>query len=274
MLTIEFWRGFWQNAFQAVTAHGLRLVTVLLLYWVVRAVSNRAIDAGLGRLLSRQGDGGAQERASRLRTLQGLVKSLVGYVLFFVFAIMALQALTVDVTGLITTAGVGGLAVGFGAQRLVRDVIAGFFIIMEDQFGVGEYVTIGPATGTVEELGMRITRVRDDQGKLWILANGDITTVTNHSRAPVQSFVDIGLAPDTDVARAQQVIDEAGRELMQEGRPALLEAPRALGVAAFDAARTTVRVGVVAEPRAQGAEQMRVREAVRRKLAEAGITVA
>src|SRR5437764_11256049 len=120
--TLKFWQDFWQDALKAVVAHGLRLLFILLIYLLARQVIFKIIDAALARLMSRQAHTLlGEERSNRLRTLEGLTKSVVGYVLFFVFAVMVLQALTVDITGLVTTAGVGGIAIGFGAQKLVKD---------------------------------------------------------------------------------------------------------------------------------------------------------
>lgn len=285
--SLDFWQGFWQDAVRLTTTRGLKILLILVLYWIARQVLDRVVDAALARLLARHagqtGQLTAVEHANRLRTLQGLVKSVVGYVLFFVLLIMVLQELDVNVTGLITTAGVGGLAIGFGAQRLVRDVISGFFLIIEDQFSVGEFVTVGgPAgsiagagvSGVIEEIGMRVTRLRDEQGRLWTLANGDIVAVVNPSRAPVESYVEVGIAAGADVRRAQEVINAAGETLYREDAGKLDSAPKVLGVAGFDGARTLLRVSVVSNPRSLSAEQLRVREAIREALAREEIGVA
>jgi len=274
-LTADFWLDFYRGVFSAVTTRGLLILVILVGYAAARAVLYRIIDAALARLLARQARAATgEERASRLRTLQGLAKSVVGYVLLFVLVIMLLDAVGANVAGLLTTAGVGGLAVGFGAQKLVKDVISGFFLIVEDQFVVGDYVTIGAATGVVEELGMRITRIRDDQGRLWVLANGDISTVTNHSRAPVQAFVDVGIAPSADVERARLLIDEAARDLHAGEPGALTAAPRVTGIAGWDAARVTLRVAVSAVPPHLAEEQIRVRSAIHQRLSAEGIPLA
>jgi small conductance mechanosensitive channel len=273
--TVAFWQDFWQQALTTAAARGLRLFAIVVLYLFARLALNRIIDVALARLMARQSalDGG-DERLPRLRTLQGLAKSAAGYVLFFVFVVMVLQALTVDVTGIVTSAGILGLAIGFGAQKLVKDVISGFFLIIEDQFAVGDFVTIGTATGTVEEIGTRITRLRDECGRLWILSNGDITIVTNHSRAPVESFVEIAVAPTVDVKEAERVLNEAGEVLKANGDLGLFRAPKSLGVASYDAARTVIRVELVTEPRRLTAVQLRVREVLREKLVAAGIAIA
>jgi small conductance mechanosensitive channel len=274
-LTLTFWQNFWADAFQLAASRGLRILAILLIYWMARQAIYRLIDAALARLVARQAhSAGSEEHANRLRTLQGLVKSIAGYVLFFVFLIMFLQALTVDVTGLITTAGVGGLAIGFGAQKLVKDVISGFFIIVENQFAVGDYVTIGAATGEVVEIGMRITRLRDDQGRLWIISNGDISIVTNHSRNPIEAFIEVGVAPGTDIKKAAEIIDASGKELAAAEGSRLLAAPHFLGVSAADNVRTLLRVSVVSAPRDLATEQLRVREAILDRFRQEGVVVA
>ncbi|MCC6728863.1 MAG: mechanosensitive ion channel family protein [Chthonomonadales bacterium] len=270
-LTAEFWQHLAQETTRSVTSSGVHILVVLALYFAAQTTLNRLIDATLTRLVAREGAGRQGERAARLLTLQGLVKSIVGYVLFFVAAVMVVDALGVNVTGLLTTAGIGGLAIGFGAQRLVRDVISGFFLIMEDQFAVGDYVTIGPATGVVVELGMRITRLHDDLGRVWVLANGDISAVTNHSRGPTISYVDVSVPIAANLARAREAIDAVGRDLHAERPSALLEPPGVMGVAAFDSAQTTLRVGLAADPRTVPVEQLRLRDAIRARFVEEGI---
>jgi small-conductance mechanosensitive channel len=275
-LTVQFWQKFWEDAIQLAAGRGLKICVILLLYWSAQQAIYRVIDATLARMVARhQGlvEGG-EDRANRLRTLQGLVKSLVGYILFFVLVVMLLQAMTVDVTGLITTAGIGGIAIGFGAQKLVKDVISGFFIIVEDQFAVGEYVTIGAATGVVLEIGMRITRLRDDQGRLWIISNGDISIVTNQSRAPIEAFVEVWVAPATDLKKAGTIVNAVGEELAKTEGSKLLSAPRYLGVSGAEAVRTILRVAVIADPRAMVSEQFRVREAILERFQAEGIAVA
>jgi small-conductance mechanosensitive channel len=274
VLTLEFWQAFWRNTLDKAVGSGLKILLILLLYWVVRKTLFRLIDAALARMVARRSASASADHANRLLTLQSMVRSIVGYVLAFILIMMLLEALSVNITGIVTTAGVGGLAIGFGAQKLVRDVISGFFIITEDQFTVGEYVTIGPATGVVEEIGMRMTRIRDDQGRLWILSNGDISSVTNHSRAPVEAFIEVGIAPGMDVEQAQNIINRVGEELFHAEDHHLLAAPKSVGVSSFDAARTTLRVTIVSEPRTQTGEQLRVREAIRKRLLEENVTIA
>ncbi len=271
-LTLEFWRAFWIRSVQVVISHGLLILCVIAGYYIVRAIIYRLIDSAIARALARH-PGSMDERTGRIRTLQTLARSVVGYALLFVLIVMLLDAVGANVMGVITTAGVGGIAIGFGAQKLVKDVISGFFLIVEDQFVVGEYVSIGAATGSVEELGMRITRIRDDQGKLWIISNGDISSVTNHSRAPITAAVDVGVAHGADLKQAEQAIDAACGALYASERGELLAAPRVAGVSGWDVTHTVVRVVVTAQPRALASEQLRVRQAIYQRLHDDDIPV-
>ncbi len=273
--SLESWRTFWQHAFERIVSHGFLIAGILLAYIITRIVIFRIIDGAMVRLIARHaGAADSEERANRLKTLNGVSRSIAGYILIFILMIMLLDAVGANVTGLITTAGVGGLAIGIGAQRLVKDVISGFFMIIEDQYAVGDYVTIGTAVGVVEDLSLRITRIRDDQGKVWILPNGEINAVVNHSRAPVQSEMEIGVAPDTDPKLAVTAINEASQALFAADRGHLTAVPKAVGVSGWDATKTTIRVSLVTDPRATTIEQIRIREAILERFKEVDISVA
>lgn len=274
-MSLEAWRTYWQHALQTATSRGLLIVGLVIGYVLVRVIFNRLIEGAISRLISRQRwvvhD---EERASRLRTLQGLSRSIANYALLFVLIVMLLDAIGANVYGVLTTAGIGGIAVGLGAQKLVKDVISGFFLIIEDQFVVGDYVTIGAATGVVEELGMRITRIRDDSSRLWILSNGDISTVTNHSRTDTSFPIDVSIAAPSDAEAARKVIQEACTSLFNEQPGALRSAPKVEGIAGWDTARVLIRVNISAAPNAIGAEQIRLRQNIYTALISNGIDIA
>lgn len=275
LFTADFWLGFWRHATENALQSLLQVAAILLAYFVLSVLINRLIDGVLARLMLREKQFGlTAERAGRLHTMQSLCKSSIAYVLFFVFGVTLLKAVGFDIMPFITTAGVIGLAVGFGSQKLVKDVISGFFIVVDDLFVVGETVTIGGITGRVQEMGMRVTRLVDPTGKLVILSNGDIGTIVNLSRFPIEEFVDIAIGATADVDRAIAVIDEAGTALFSAEGHHLKEAPRALGVTALTAASVTVRVSVVADPPDLPVEQMRLRAALRKSLTKAEIPLA
>jgi moderate conductance mechanosensitive channel len=264
----DLWLAQFQHAGLWVLRTGGRLVVIGLLYGLARRLLTRAVDHLLPSLLNRTRPA-TPVRESRVRTIGGLMKNVGDYLLLFIAGVMALKTLDLEVTPIVASAGIVGLAVGFGAQKLVKDVITGFLMLVEDQFDVGETVTISGNTGVVEEIGMRITRLRDEVGKLIILSNGDISTVVNHSRGPLSVTVDIAVAPDSDLSRLREIV--AGLKL-PEGTWA--EAPTVRGVVAMEAAKLTVRVVGRAVPGQQSAAELALRQALREAFTAAGIKLA
>jgi len=249
---------------------------IILIYVLLRWTLRRLVDRVLMPVLAQGAKRVDPTQAARLKTLASLVNSTISYVLTFVFGLMLLRAFRLDPTPLLTTAGVAGLAVGFGAQKLVKDMISGFFILLENQYGIGDYVTVGAVTGTVEEVGLRTTRIRDDSGKLYILSNGDITQVCNQSRGAVASFLEIGVAFGTDIGKATEIINKAGEELVRE-QPDLgfAEPPAVQGLGAMDAAKLTLRVSCpVTAPAKLTQAQIALRGLAHQRLVEAEIGLA
>jgi len=269
-----FDRNFWEgDASWMVLADVAKIV---LLYLLLRFVLRRLVDRVLWPALKQGEKKIDPAQASRIKTLASLVNSSISYILTFVFGIMLLRALRLDPIPLLTTASVAGLAVGFGAQKLVKDMISGFFILLEDQYAVGDYVTVGAVTGTVEEVGLRTTRIRDDAGKLYILSNGDITQVCNQSRGAVASFVEIGIAPAADVGKATDIINKAGEELAHaQSGLGFAEPPSVQGLGAMDAAKLTLRVSCpVTAPAKLTQAQIALRGLAHQRLVEAEIGLA
>ena len=175
-------------------------------------------------------------REQQTRTLAGLLYGAGSKVVWGIALLTALPEFGINVTPIATMAGLASLAIGFGAQNLVRDVITGFYIILEDQFVVGDTIQVGETIGRVEHMTLRRTVLRDPRGALVTIANGDIRTVSNLSRDWSQAFVDISLAPDTPIEKTLQALESAAAEL--RGDPAwsqaLVDGPRVLGVQSFD----------------------------------------
>jgi len=220
-------------------------------------------------------EGRGHEGAQRLNTLTGLIRSVSKYLLNFVFLVALLRALNFDAVSVVSTAGFAGLAFGFGAQKLVKDVINGFFLIMEDQYDVGDYVTINTITGVVEEIGMRIMKIRDDNGKLYILSNGDISQVCNMSRGALAGTMEIGIAPGENTNVATALIDKAGEDLMPL-RPelCLTQPPKVIGIGTVDAAHIGLKVLFkVSDPSQLPAAQTAMRGLALERLHEGGIGV-
>ncbi len=269
-----FDRAFWEG--QTSLAVLAQVGKIVLLYLLLRFALRKIVSKIVLPIIARGGESVDAESAARLKTLAGLLNSIIGYTLAFVFGIMLLRAFHLDPVPLLTTASVAGLAVGFGAQKLVKDVISGFFILLENQYAVGDYLTVNGVTGTVEQVGMRTTQIRDDAGRLYTLANGDIAQVCNQSRGAVAAFLDIGIAPAADVSRATQIINEAGQDIAKSQPNLGFDTPPVVqGLGAMDGTRLTLRVSCpVNAPVKLTSAQDALRALVRQKLTDAQIPLA
>lgn len=183
----------------------------------------------------------------REATMLKLLNNVVAYFVYFIALTMILATLDIDVKGLLAGAGILGLAVGFGAQSLVKDIISGFFIIFEDQFSVGDYVRIGQVEGTVEEIGLRTSKIKNFTGELNIIPNGNIMEVTNFSIHNSVAVIDLGIAYEGDIDKAEQVIREL-LEKMPERYEELVGTPQLLGVQNLGPSEVVLRITAETTP--------------------------
>jgi small-conductance mechanosensitive channel len=223
-------------------ARGLRLAGIFL----IAVVLIRLLKALTARLVSRPSAETrvAAMREQQTRTLAGILHS-AGTAVIVVGAILtALPELGFNVAPVAAAAGIASLAIGFGAQNLIRDVINGFFIVFEDQFVVGDAIRVGETAGRVEHLTLRRTVVRDAEGALVVIPNGEIRRVANLSRDWSQLFVDVAVANAEEVDRALAVLAAVAAEFREaaDWSAALVDGPRVLGVEAFTMAGTTLRM--------------------------------
>jgi len=255
------------------TTHGLRLLGIL----VIALVANRLLRA-TSRLMIKTAT--AQTRQSQLReqqtrTLAGIVFSAGSKVVWVIALLTALDQLEINILPAVTFAGLASLALGFGAQTLVRDVIAGFYIVLEDQYVVGDTVQISEYTGRVEHLTLRRTVLRDARGALVTIANGEIRTVSNLSRDWSQAFVDVSLAPETPVEKTLKALETAAAAL--RGDPswsqALVDGPRVLGLQDFDRTASKIRLQVRTAPTRQDEVARELRRRIQAELLKQGIPV-
>lgn len=270
----EYWDHFWQAHFESALVSAGKIAAIVIAYLVVRFILGKLIRGLLSSSLAKLSGDILQARKARLRALQSVLLSTVGFALAFVAAIMVVQAAGINIIPLITTASVAGLAIGFGAQKLVRDVISGFFILVEDQYGVGDYVTIGAVTGVVEDLEMRTTRIRDLTGKLYILSNGDISQVCNHSRGKLTLSVDFPLAPSTDLDKARETLDALGESMATDFPNEVKEPFKCEGLTQITAASTVIRLTGAVSPKSQEMIRIELNTRVRGALVMNGIALA
>lgn len=205
-------------------------------------------------------------------TLMKLLENILTYVVYFMAIMMVLSILDIDVKPLLAGAGILGLAVGFGAQNLVRDIITGFFIIFEDQFSVGDYVRIGSFEGVVEEIGLRTTKVKGTSGELNILPNGIISEVTNFSLNNSIAIVDVSIAYEENIAQSEKVIQEL-LETLTEKYEEIVKTPELLGVQNLGPSEIVLRIVAETLPMKHWFISRMIRKEVKNCLDEHGIEI-
>ncbi|ANB58810.1 mechanosensitive ion channel family protein [Anoxybacillus sp. B7M1] len=208
----------------------------------------------------------------REATLLKLLDNTITYVIYFIAFVMILDTFDVKVRTLLAGAGIVGLAVGFGAQSLVKDVITGFFIIFEDQFSVGDYVRIGNFEGYVEAIGLRVTKIKSWTGEVHILPNGTITQVTNFSLHNSVAVVDVSVSHDGDLERAEEVIRQLLSELPEKYED-MVAAPELLGIQNLTSSEVVLRVTCETKPMRHFFVARALRKEIKLRLDENGIEI-
>ena len=261
----------------------LRIALILLVAWVltrvarhmIRRVARRIVDSTQeGTLGSVRGT--AVGRAvpdplrahARAEAVQNVLGSVVATIIWVVAVLVALGELDINLGPLIAGAGVLGVALGFGAQTLVRDFLAGLFIVIEDQFGVGDNVDLLDVAGTVEEVSLRSSKIRDVGGVLWTVSNGEIVKAGNATKGWSRSKVDVSVAYESDLRRAMALVLEVAEAMRQDDEWGLeiLEPPEMWGVEQLAADGVTIRLVVKTRPGRQYVVtrelQLRIKEAL------------
>ena len=202
--------------------------------------------------------------AARAHTVSGLLRSLASIFIYTIAGILILAELGIAVGPLIASAGIAGVALGFGAQSLVRDFISGTFMMIEDQYGVGDVVDLGDAVGTVEHITLRVTRLRDVNGTVWFVPNGQVLRVANKSRSWGRAVIDIPVAYGTVIERAQGVISAVAEELAAADgwKEKLLEPPEVWGVEKLASDAITIRLVAKTDPTAVADVQRELRRRI------------
>ncbi|TCJ30053.1 mechanosensitive ion channel family protein [Nocardioides jejuensis] len=233
------------------------IVGGLLIRWLVGRLINR--------MVARIASGPLNERRQvRARTMGSMMLSIATTVIVFVVTLMAIGELGFPIGPIIASAGVVGLAIGFGAQSLVKDYISGMFMIFEDQYGVGDSVDLGTAVGTIEAVGLRVTRLRDVHGTVWYVRNGEILRVGNMSQNWARTVLDIGVGYDADLDHVRDVLRSVAHEVWEDPSfvGAVIEEPEVWGVEALAGDVVTMRVTLKTAP----GEKARVARAMRERI--------
>ncbi len=234
----------------------LRIVFVVILALVARMLTHRVITrltnraAGMAIASRKRAPGAAaqllftERRKQRAYALGSILRSISSAVIFGIAGIYILGYLGFNLAPVLASAGVLGIAVGFGAQSLVRDFLSGIFMLVEDQYGVGDVIDAGTATGTVETVGLRVTRLRDVNGVVWHIRNGTIDRIGNESQGWSRAVIDLPVEYDQDIARVRGIMKETARTMWAEPlwQPVILEEPEVWGVQALSGRAVVLRL--------------------------------
>jgi moderate conductance mechanosensitive channel len=256
----------------------LAILVIVLGAVLVRWLASKAIDRVVRRAANTPLPGnrhGFNRRAQRAKSLGSLLKSITTTVVFGIAFVMALSELGLNVAPILASAGVLGLAIGFGAQNLVKDFLSGVMMMIEDQYGVGDEVDLGEAVGTVEHVALRVTRVRDVDGTVWYVRNGEILRVGNASQNWARTVLDINVSYDEDLRKVREVLQEVAHGLWddEDYKDVILEEPEVWGVQALTPDWVTVRVTLKTAPLKQWGVAREMRERTKARFDHEGISM-
>lgn len=246
----------------------ITIVITIILGFLIYKISSGLVNRTFNNRLSQRADSN-----NRRMTLNHLINSIIKYVLVFIVAVIILGQFGVNVASILAAAGVVGLAVSFGAQALVKDVFTGFFIILEDQYNVGEYVSINNHLGTVAEVGIRITKLNGADGELYIIPNGSIVDVSNYCRNNIRVIIDQAVSYDSDIDAAEEIMRKAADEYYRLNKDDFAESPSVLGVQALMDSSVTLRLIAYTIPMRQWDVERGLRKAIKQALDEGGIKI-
>jgi len=276
---IKLMESVWQNLYSYIVGEELwiwigttllRIVIIILFAFIVRNIGYRVIDIIFKdkktipiRLTSNR----------REQTLKNLSKNMLSYVLLFIVVLMILDIFDVPIRTMLAGAGIAGVAIGFGAQSLVKDVIAGFFIIFEDQLSVGDYIEIGAIEGDVEVIGLRSTKLRSFYGQTYVIPNGQINIVTNYSASNGYAMVEINIPYETNIVKVENMIKHILPTFKTNYPDVFVDEPFIQGVTALELSNYVLRVRAETFPVMQWEGARLIRKDVKAYLFEHGIEI-
>ncbi|MDO5707629.1 MAG: mechanosensitive ion channel family protein [Andreesenia angusta] len=252
-------------------ANGLiTIIVILMLAKISIFLSSKAIDKFFKRNTKLKKFSIESRKAI---TLSVITQSLVKYFIYFIAGVMILQRIGIETRSLIATAGIGGVAIGFGAKSLVQDVITGFFILFEDQYSVGEHIQIGDFDGIVEDMQIRVTKIRAFNGELHIIPNGQIETVTNKSRGSMKADVDIRISYEEDIDQVFRKLEEVSDIIKDKYGEDITSGPIINGIAEFTNTDMRINMYAMTKPSSQFKVAYNMRKLIIEHLIKSGVDI-
>ncbi len=251
---------------------GIKILAILVILFILARMSGRIVR-GLERFVPERDPLQALEAKKRAQTLGNTLRHAVLLFLTLLAILMILGELGIELGPILATAGIGALAIGFGAQSLVKDVISGFFIILENQYRIGDVIEVAGVSGLVESVSLRRTVLRDLEGKVYTVPNGEIKVVSNLSKGWSRSVLDVNISYRENVDEVMELLSRIGRELEAEEpyKSAILEPLQILGIERLGEASLTIRIVVKTAPLRQWEVGRELRRRIKNRFDEKGI---
>ena len=255
-----------------LTTSGIKIIGILI-GLVILSQMSRWIAKWMEKFVYEKDPLQASEAKKRAHTLGNILRHAFLIIITFVAVLMILGELEIQLGPLLATAGIGALAIGFGAQSLVKDVISGFFIILENQYRIGDVIEVAGVSGLVESVSLRKTVLRDLQGKVHTIPNGEIKVVSNFSKEWSRSVLDLGISYRDDIDQIVDLLIQIGKEMGSEEpyKSAILEPLQVLGVEKFDESQMVIRMMVKTAPLKQWEVGRELRRRIKIRFDEKGI---
>ena len=274
----QYMNSFWKAVLSIFSPENLLLwwgkfITIIIIFVVAKialSVINKLIEKSLTPLKKFKN---YKKKISRAKTLIPLLQSISKYVIYFITGVMVLRELGVDTTAVIASAGVVGLAIGFGAQSLVKDVISGALLLFEGTISVGDSVNVGEHSGTVEVVGLRNIHLRKFSGELRVIPYGEVNSFGNFNRGYMRAIVKVGVAYEQDVEKGMKILEEIANKWAEENKDIVLEPPIVQGVLSLGSSDVTLRVATKVKPMTHWGAERELKRRIKDTFDKKGIEI-
>ena len=265
--TIDIW-GFsiQTSSIEMVINKAIIIILIIVLMYLIIRIGNKIIDRFIGRQIKSNSKFTMDQK--KAKTIGGILKSVLKYMTYFIGIALIIGKIFSTLS--LAAAGFGTVAIGLGAQSLIKDIINGFFILFEDQYGVGEHVTISGFEGIVETIGIRTTVIRDFNGDVHLIPNGSIIQVTNHSRGNIRFIVEVFVSYEENVDEVLKIIASVCNKFKKDNKD-VTEPITVLGITSFKQSSITIGVSGKSRPLSQWDMERKLRKAIKLELDKNGI---
>ena len=254
--------------------HIVKIIFTVIIILLLTRFANRVVGKVFRALFTpKKDDPRYAERAKWAKTAVPLMENVSKWLIMILSIFFILSAIGVPFQALLASAGVAGLAIGFGAREFIADVIAGFFLLFEGLVRVGDYVKVGDVRGRIVSVGLRVVQVRRYNGQLWVVPNGKLDRFANYSREYMRAIVRVGVAYEQDVRKAMRVLKAVGEQWFQDHQDIALDTPKVTGIITFDESRCIIRIACKVKPLKQWRAQRQMRLLIKDAFEREGIEI-